>query len=190
MFLLCAALLLSALGAVGCDESGRTRERDPDAQALLELSASAVAQAQVSAPGALLRQIDLVGPELSPTFRLTDASSTREIVLTAERLDSVDGFQVVASQTSKLLGHEAPGFSLRFLEVGPGKVVELARGKWENCGPRGLSLVGKEDNITWYVFCNTPSGVASATVNAKTGVFAISSAPPARLSRTATPGGR
>ena len=183
-----AALLLLALSAVACDESERVRDRDPDAEALVELSDEAIARAREIVPGAVLRQVDLADADSGPIFRLTDASSTRAVVLTAESLSQPSGgFELSLPESSPLVGHPATGFTLRFLEVGPAAVVGAAGKFWGDCRPRGLTLVGKDDALTWFVFCDTPVGVVSATVDAQTGLFTPSSAPPARIPRTATP---
>ena len=185
------AMLLLALSGVACDERERARERDPDAEALVELSDEAIARAREVVPDAVLRQVDLADPDSGPTFRLTDASSTRAVVLTAGSVSPSSGeFELAQPESSPLLGHPGIGFTLRFLEVGPAAVVGAAGKHWGDCRPRGLTLVGRDDALTWFVFCDTPVGVVSATVNAQTGLFTPSSAPPVRPPRTATPAGR
>jgi hypothetical protein len=42
-----------------------------------------------------------------------------------------------------------------------------------------MTLYGEEDDLAWTVFCNLPEGVVSGSVDARTGVFTPSLAPPA-----------
>lgn len=155
------------------------------------MSEHAVARSRTVADGPVLRQVDLSGTFDAVTFRLTDAGMTKVVSVTADGLDSYpDRFRLTENDTSPLLGFPHSGISLRSLKVGPAAVIRAAQEHWQECQPRALSLVGENDDLTWYIFCNLPAGVVLGTVDPETGDFTPSGAPPALPPPTASLGGQ
>ena len=162
-------------------------ERHPDAVALELLGAKVVGRAREVAADAVLRQVDFNPRDGRQSFRFTDGAAPEVISVTVpSAASSPDQWQIHVG-ISPLGGHPRPGLLLRALRIGPASVTEAATEYWQGCGIRGLNLIGEGADLVWYVFCNLPQGVVSGTVDARTGVFTPSLAPPARVPLIATP---
>jgi hypothetical protein len=139
-------------------------------------------------PDPTLRQVDINYQDGLWFFRFTDRAATQAITVTiSDPLEPADEWEVHTG-LSPLVGHQQPSIDLGSLRVGPARVVKAAAEHWTECDVRGLGLIGMRDQLTWNIFCNLPDGVVSAVVDGITGEFTPSSAPPARVPSTATPG--
>ena len=161
--------------------------RDPDAVALDTLALLATLQAQRVDPDAVLVQVDLEGTGGGRTFRFASFTAGRDIdVFWSSATGSGEEFEVVLPDVAYFAGQPMREIELQALRVGPATTAQAATGHWPGCRIRSLMVAGQGDHLTWYVFCELPEGVVSATVDNRTGVFQPSDAPPARPPPTAT----
>ena len=200
-----AGLALSVVGAVliGCaagtpnkpPDPGTQRPvispsagRDPDAVALETLARLAALQAQRVDPDAVLVQVSLDGTGGQRTFRFANFTTGRGIdVHWSSATGSGEEFEVVLPDVAYYAGQPKRRIDLQALRIGHATIAQAATDHWLGCGMRSLMVTGQGDNLTWYVFCELPEGVVSATVDNRTGVFRPSAAPPVRPPPTATP---
>ena len=165
-----------------------TGNRDPDVAALANLSEQVIKRAREIASDAVLRQINIGLDRGTHSFRLTDAEATQAITIHVFAPDAPpDQWEVVYGHLNQLLGNPRPGIDLQALQVGPAAAGEAAMTYWPNCKMGTLTLIGQRDDLTWIVFCNTAEGVISGTINAQTGAFVPSLAPPVPPPPIATP---
>lgn len=170
--------------AVGCVN----RPPEPDIGALLlrDLAAKALAASEITGPA--LRQVSFRSGDGSYVFMVTDKDVETGIQLWADAPDQPP--------------HEWRRVPLEYLRYQVGVIVNVdkvnigaaaamgaATTQWPGCVPRGQTLVGSAEGINWwYVFCDLPEGTVSGQVNARTGAFTPSGAPPAAGAPTESPG--
>ncbi len=157
---------------------------DPDAIHLIALEKQARQVAQKS-QGEILRQVD--SDMLTIDFRFVDRALAREvtIVITGQNAP-VDQWNTVVNTVSPLLSFPSPDLNLHGLKIGPGRVTQAAANHWTGCSVRLMTLYLENNELTWLVFCNTPGGVVSGSMDNETGAFQPSNAPPARIPGIAT----
>lgn len=178
-------LLIGVLVLAGCMQGGdaptaTTALSSPDAEALALVATARDAQVRIGQmiSDAVLRQVDY-SPTREYTFRFTDSGATQGITIFASSGKPPEQWRLVREEPSPLLGHPSPGLNLQTLVIGPGSAEHLAKEHWQRGNLRSLSLSGERQDLYWYVFWNLAEGVASGTVDARTGRFTPSSAPPA-----------
>ena len=173
----------------GRDTFDSARHPDADVAALVALSEEVARRAEEEVPDAVLRVVD-ASPDAGPTiFRFTDAAATKAVTVTVPEPGAPPEAWSIHIGISPLIGHQSPGIDLSSLRIGPASVVEAATEHWKGCAIKGITLLGEGEKLVWYVFCNLPQGGMSGTVDARTGVFTPSLAPPARVPLIATPDG-
>lgn len=159
---------------------------DSDVGPLLALGQQALQMARSDIPDAILRQVytDLT----ITTFHFTDAAATRLVSINIPTPGAAPGeWKVDRGGISPLLGSAQPGLDLSVLHAGPGRMSQAISAQWPACQPRGLDLILQDGRLTWIGFCLISEGEVTAMMDAQTGVFQPSAAPPARLPGTATP---
>lgn len=161
----------------------------PDALSLARLGEQAKQPARELTSDPALRQVDVDPVSGRIFFRFTDALATFEIeALIPSPSASPDQWQVSRPPVSKLVGHVRPGLEIQALRVGPADALRPMISQWSGCAPRGLTLVGERDALTWHAFCTLADGrVAAGTIDGRSGAFQPSPAPPASLPLTAVP---
>ena len=186
-----SALLLIGLAACGAlsklaPTPTPPSAADPDAAALSALSQQALQMARGDIPDAVLRQVDT---DLTiTTFHFTDPAATRLVVITIPAPGAApNAWNVDRGGISTLLGFARPGLDLSVLRAGPGRIAQALSSQWPGCQLRGLTLYPQDGRLTWVGFCMIPAGEVTGTLDAQTGVFQPSDAPPARFPVTATP---
>jgi hypothetical protein len=171
-----ALLLLAACGG----DSTPTPAADPDAVTLVAMGEEALGLAREAVPDAVLRQVDVSPDGGAISFRYTDEAATQTVAVHVPGPEVPrDDWSVLDEGLSPLIGQASPGIDLRALRAGPAAVARSATGHWSGCGVRALTLYGEGEDLSWTVFCNLPEGVVSGSVDARTGEFTPSSAPPA-----------
>lgn len=161
----------------------------PEAGSLARLGEQAKQPAREITSDPVLRQVDVDPMSGRMYFRFTDAPATFEIdVLVPSPLTPPDRWQVSRTTHSKLVGHVRPGLELRALRVGPADALRPISTQSSGCAPRGLTLVGERDALTWRAFCTLPDGrVTDGTIDGRTGAFQPSLAPLVAPPPTAVP---
>lgn len=134
-------------------------------------------------PEVVLRQVDYYAEGF--VFRFTDAAAAKGITIHASTGTSPEQLKVIDGNP-KLLGHPSAGLDIAAINVDAESVLELAQNHWSNGDFRSLGLSGAGQDLSWYVFWNLPEGVVSAWVDAVTGEFTPSTAPPAIVPPIAT----
>lgn len=132
----------------------------------------------------MLKQVGVNTNDGRWVFRFTDEAATEVISITVASASSPPDQWHIHIGVSPLTGQPRPGMLLHGLKIGPSSVVETATWYWEGCSVTGLSLGGEGSKLFWHVFCGLPQGVFSGCVDARTGVFTPSNAPPARIPPT------
>ncbi len=160
---------------------------DADALSLLDLSAQALLIAQKTAADVSLRQVDT--NLFTTDFRYTDGRLTEEIMVAIPGKDApISQWYTVTNTVSPLLTGAEPGLDLHDLKVGPLRVALAVTARWPGCALRTMTLYLENGALTWVAFCNTPGGVVSALMDARTGQFRPSDGQPGSSPVTATPG--
>ena len=180
--------LFYGLSACSGEASTNQGGAEPEIAELLALADQAATLAKEVAEDAVLRQLDRGRDQVRWSFRFTDAAATRVVTVTVPAEDVPIEEWEVSTGISPLTGNQSLGLFLDGLQIGPATVVKAATQHWSGCPLRGLSLIGAEHQLVWYVFCNLPEGVVSGTMDGQSGVFTPSLAPPAIVPPTATPG--
>ena len=189
-------LSISAIGEVfasallvGCSsgEASTVAHLGPHAnmREMVALADDSYSLVRQSVPDAVLRQVDYYAEGY--VFRFTDAALTNSVVVFALARTNPEQWKVVDEGTP-IYGLPSSGLDLAAVVVGPESVLEMARKHWSTGDFSGFGLGGDGQNITWYVGWNLPEGTVSANVDAVTGEFTASSAPPAMVAPTARPG--
>ena len=178
-------LLVGVVGLGGCAKGGdaptaTTALSSPDAEVLALVATAKNAQDRVGQmiSDAVLRQVDC-SPSSECTFRFTDSGATQGITIFAYSSKPPEQWRLVREEPSPLIGYPSSGLDLQALVIGPGSAESQAAENWQTGSLRHLSLSGERRDLYWHVFWNLSEGVASGTVDARTGVFTPSSAPPA-----------
>jgi hypothetical protein len=189
-YLIMVSALLCLMGCAPADPgpSGTDSKLDPDPDAvqLLSMSRQATELVQRQSPDAVLHQIDT--DLRQTTFLFTDRAATREISVNVAATDMpLEQWAVRDDGLTPLIGNTSPGLRLDRLRIGPRRVAQAIIAHWPGCELRGLNLYDEDSQLTWAAFCTTQTGVAAGTMNAGTGVFQPSNAPPAPLPVIATP---
>ena len=165
-----------------------TPTADPDALALVAMGEEALGLARNTVPDAVLRQVDVSPDGGSISFRFTDEAAARAIDVHVPGPDVPrDDWRVQDEGLWPGFWLAGPGMDLRAVRAGPAAVARSATGHWSGCGVRAMTLLGEAEDLSWTVFCNLPEGVVSGWVDARTGAFTPSSAPPAIPPPSATP---
>jgi hypothetical protein len=180
-----ATLLAGAWLAARPPSPGPLAAPDPDAAALLPLADQAAELARATIGEPVLRE---VSTDLTlTTFQFTDRTATVEFaVIVASPGDPPERWATRTTSDSKLTGHPSDGLRLAEVRAGPGRAAQVIADQWPGCGLRSLILYGEGDMATWTAFCDTPDGVVTGEIDARTGHFTPSAAPPARPPSTAT----
>lgn len=182
------ALLLVLLIAVGCTKSGGSGLEALDVETVRSMAAQAKDNIRTKVPSVVLAQIDINPATGAQTFRLTDAAGTVGVDVTAPSPNTpVGDWGVLVTDKTPLLGHPNNDLDLQAVTVSPAKAGESVLDHWPGCTLRGITLAGDGQVLIWYVFCDLPEGTVAGVVNARTGVFTPSDAPPSRPPPTATP---
>jgi hypothetical protein len=175
-----AAVLLVILSAA-CRAAAAQAPAHPRAPAYPDdlthfaaMAASARERARATSPDPVLRQVDVDVAGDRRVFRFVDRAATQEIAVSDD--------EVHVTRVSKLVGTVRPGLDVSALRIGPKGAVAATSAHWEGCAPM-LTLFDRR----WYVFCQTTRGVVTATIDAVSGEFRPSDAPPALPPPTATP---
>jgi hypothetical protein len=158
----------------------------------VETVRSMVAQAKDAirpkVPSVVLAQLDINPATGAQTFRLADAAGFVGVDVTAPSPDTpVGDWGVLVTDKTPLLGHPNNDLDLQAVKVTPAEAGEAVVDHWPGCALRSITLAGDGDVLIWYVFCDLPEGTVSGVVNARTGAFTPSDAPPSRPPPTATP---
>jgi hypothetical protein len=142
-------------------------------------------QIALKSQGEIFRQVDT---DLQTTdFRFIDRALTKEVtIVIPEQNSPVEKWNTVVNPVSPLLSYPSPDLELHTLNIGAGRVAQAATDRWNGCGIRGMTLYLEKEKLTWLVFCNTPSGVVSGSMDNETGVFRPENSPPASLPGAAT----
>jgi hypothetical protein len=155
---------------------------------LAALGEQAEQLAQIQIPDAVLRQVDT---DLTQTiFHFTDPAATTITQISVPRPEAPpEEWSVKANLISPLLGNTEPALDLPNLKIGPNRVAQAIKTQWPGCELRGITLYreGESNALTWIGFCKIPEGLVSGSMDAKTGVFQPSKAPPAVSPSTAIP---
>lgn len=179
--------LFFGLGACSGGSSSGQRETDRDIGELMAVVDQAAALAEGVTAGPVLRQVDVGLDPVRWRIGFIDAAATQEITVVVPVADVPVGQWEVRTGISPLVGHQSEGLFLDGLRVGPLTVIEAATKHWNGCPVHGLTLIGEEGQLAWYIFCNLPGGVVSGTMDGVTAEFVPSLAPPAIIPPTATP---
>ena len=160
---------------------------DPDVSVLSNMSQATLQIAQKTSPDAILLQVDT--NLVWSTFRFSNAANNLEIDVNTPTPDaSPSAWTVQTSDLSPLLGQPHPRpLDLSALRAGPQRLTRGLSIQWPGCTVRALTLYREENQLVWVGFCDTPSGVVSAYMDAQTGYFHPAGGPPALLPPTATP---
>lgn len=183
----CAQLLIATFVVVlafGC--SSRSPEPDAGALALREMAGQALTASGIDEP--VLRQISVNPPTGRFDFAVTDKDATFGVQIFIDALDQPPNeWRVVPME---FIRYEADvSLDVDSVNVGATAAMAGATEHWPGCVPRGQTVIGStEGNDQWVVFCDIPEGTVSGWVDAETGEFTPSKAPPAIAPVTATPG--
>ncbi len=185
LFNLVAGFLLTGILVVaGCARgedapTATTAPSSPDPEALALVATARDADVRVGQviSGAVLRQVDYAPGEY--TFRFVNPEGTQGVTIFASSGTPREQWRLTEESSPLLGAHPSPELNLNALATGPGSAEHLAREHWQRGDLRSLSLTGKGQDLHWYVFWNLAEGVASGMVNARTGSFMPSPAPPA-----------
>jgi hypothetical protein len=176
------ALFVIAL-VIGC--SSPDREPDADALVLREMVEKVFDVSGIDEP--VLRQL-FVNPYPNPNpdntyfgshgFLVTDRDATFGVEIIIGTPDQPSNeWRIIPIE---FIRYEADVYlDIDSLNAGPKADMSLATRHWTECKPRSQSLVGSSDGSVWVVFCDLPEGTVSGWVDAETGEFTPSKAPPA-----------
>lgn len=177
--------LVSAFIA-GCGSVESPTVPEADALEIVALADDARSLVREMVSESVLRQLNISTDSI--TFRFTDAAATKGINVFAGVGESPEQWRVVVVEVSPLLGHPTTGLDLAALMIGPESVLALARNHWPDGDLRANTLTGDGRDLVWNVSWNLPAGVVSAWVDAVTGEFTPSEAPPVIPPPVATAG--
>ena len=168
----------------GCSSSAP----QPDAGALVlrEMAEEALAVSGIDNP--VLRQFSINPRTGSHNFMVTDRDVTVGVELWAGTPDQPPSeWRHVPME---FMRHQADVFlDVSLLNVGASAAMTAMTRHWPGCVPRGQTVIGStEGDIRWVVSCDLPEGTVSGWVDAETGEFTPSQAPPVIAPVTATPG--
>lgn len=190
--LCCFWLLLSLLSACAPLNPGPGTSEpvhsaaNQDVLQLATMGEQALQLAQAQTPDAVLREVETDLTEI--TFHFTDPAATSVTQIFVPDLESPpETWRVEANLISPLVGQAEPGIDWQRLKIGPGRVAQALTGHWPGCEVHSLILYREQGTLTWVAFCTIPEGLVSGNMNAETGVFQPSQAPPASFPVTATP---
>lgn len=169
---------------IGC--SGSPAEPDPDALVLRNMAGMALIASGIE--GAVLRQISVNPATGSLGFAVTDKDATVGVELWADTPGQPPNEW--RKSTLEFIRYKADvSLDIDSVIQGATSAMGAATDHWPGCVPRGQTVVeSAEGNTWWYVFCDLPEGTVSGLVDAETGEFTPSGAPPAVAPVTATPG--
>ena len=168
---------------IGC--SSRSPEPDAGALALREMAEEALGVSGIDDP--VLRQFSVNPRTDSHNFMVTDRDVTVGVVLWADTPDQLPSeWRHVPME---FMRHQADVFlDVSLLNVGASAAMDAMAGHWPGCVPRGQTVIGStEGDNQWVVSCDLPEGTVSGWVDAETGEFTPSQAPPVIAPVTATP---
>jgi len=177
----CTNVVTSTKGPIRADSTP-----DADAVELVAMGEQALQIAQKEAAVVVLRQVDT---DLSLTdFRFVDGALTKEIMVVVPAPGTpADQWYTVDNSVSPLLSPSGSDLNLQNLKAGPNRVAQAITAHWPGCAVHGMTLYRENNQLTWTAFCNTSEGSVSGDMDAQTGLFQPSDAPPASLPVTATP---
>lgn len=180
---LLAAVFVVVLIA-GC--SSPSTEPDAEALALREMAEKALAVSGIDEP--VLRQISVNPTTGRHDFAVTDKEATFGVQIFIDTPDQPPNeWRTVPLEFIRYQANAS--LDVDSVIMGATSAMGNATEHWPGCVPRGQSIVGSaKGNTWWYVFCDLPEGTVSGLVNAETGEFTPSGAPPAIGPVTATPG--
>ena len=173
------ALLL----VIGCTSS--SPEPDAGALSLREMAGQALATSGISEP--VLRQISVDPRAGRHIFMVTDKDATVGVDLWVDAPDQPpDEWRRVPME---FIRHRADvSLDVESINVGASTAMNAATEHWPGCVPRGQTVIRSTEGSTqWVLFCDLPEGTVSGWVDATTGEFTASEAPPAIGPVTATP---
>jgi hypothetical protein len=168
---------------IGC--SSPAQGPDAEALALREMADEAMASSGIEDP--VLRQISVNPSTGLHSFMVTDKDATVGVQLWADTPDQASSeWRIVPME---FVRHQADvSLDVGSINVDATIAMEAATEHWPGCVPRGQTVIGStEGENQWVVFCDLPEGTVSGWVNAETGEFTPSKAPPAIAPVTATP---
>lgn len=181
----CAQLLTATIVVVlivGC--SSRTPEPDAGGLALREMAEQALAASGIDEP--VLRQIAVNPPTGRFDFAVTDKEVTFGVQFFIDAPDqSPNEWRVVPME---FIRYEADvALDVESVNIGATTAMAGATEHWPGCVSKGQTVIGStEGNDQWVVFCDLPEGTVSGWVDAQTGAFTPSQAPPAIVPAIAT----
>ena len=177
--------------AFGCSDS--TTEPDSDALALREMAESALEISGIDDP--VLRQIFVNQVAINPhtgshSFAVTNENATIGVQISVDNPDQPSGEWRVGSLEFPDRYQGAGLFvDIETLNVGPTAAMAAITEHWPGCVPRGQMVAWSDDGESgndWYLFCDISEGTVSGFVDATTGEFTPSDAPPAVVPGVAT----
>jgi hypothetical protein len=176
----CANVVTTVKGSTLSDSTP-----DSDAAQLITMSEQAMQIAQKESPDVALRQVD---SDLRITdFRFVDKTMTKEIMVVIPEANApINRWHTNVNSVSPLLT-PGPAINLQSLKVGPNRVAQAITAYWPGCVIKGMNLYRENDQLTWVVFCNTPKGIVSGSMDNQSGIFIPSDSLPAAVPLTATP---
>ena len=174
--------------AIGCSSS--STEPDADALTLREMAGEALAVSGIDEP--VLRQVWVNQVAINPFagthgFAITNEKATVGVNISAKTPDQPPNeWRRVSPEFIRYLADVS--LDLELMNVGPAAAMGAMADHWPGCVPRGQTIVGTaEGNTQWILFCDLPEGTVSGWVDAETGEFTPSDAPPEIGPVTATP---
>jgi hypothetical protein len=183
--------LLAAVFLIACGSGEPLAQNravaDADVREITALAEQARSLIDKSIPDSVLRQLDMSYEDF--TFRFSDSEAMNGVVVFATVGMKPEAWKVVDESPARYRPSTS-GVALENLLVGTESIVALARDHWNEGELSGATLGGEGADLTWHVFWDLPVGNVSATINAITGEFTASNAPPSRPAPTAFPASR
>jgi hypothetical protein len=178
--------------AVGCSDS--TLEPDADALALREMAERALEVSGIDEP--VLRQIFVNEVDFNPYagshgFAVTNKDATVGVQISVDNPNQPsDEWRVISLDFPTRYQGEGLYVDIKALNVGANAAMAAITGHWPGCMPRGQMVAWSDDGgggNDWYLFCDISEGTISGWLDAATGEFTPSDAPPAVAPGIATP---
>lgn len=148
--------------------------QDPEIAALVQLADQATQRAQSVAPGATLRQLNIIWGTGRYVLRFANPTATEEIMVDVPAVGVAATMWPTGRTTVSPLanGQPRPALPLAALRVPPRAAAQAMQQYWPGVRVTGLMLVIDEDGeLAWYVGGEVTEGALNGRVLNSTGAF-------------------